>query len=126
MCANKGGPLKPAQVNVQLSVVPSSLSIARKVPWAPLAFGGTSLKVDSRVEKRRPPPSSLLLACVEKFPNKRTAKVVSATLMHSFFISCSFLGTQKTAERENQGCWRPVRCWMSLRKHISAKCNECQ
>src|SRR5438105_12413133 len=53
MCANKGGPLKPDHVNVQLSVVPSSLSLARKVPLAPLVFGGTSLNVDSRVEKRR-------------------------------------------------------------------------
>src|SRR5216683_4717866 len=108
MCANKGGPLKPDQVNVQLSVVPSSLSFARKVPWAPLAFGGTSLKVDSCVEKRRA-PLTLLLACVEKLPDNKTAKAASAILMHSFFISCSFLSTKKTAERENQGCWRPVR-----------------
>src|SRR6266478_1732934 len=79
-----------------------------KVPWAPLAFGGTSLKVDSCVEKRRA-PSSLLLACVEKLPDNKTAKAASAILMHSFFISCSFLSTKKTAERENQGCWRPVR-----------------
>src|SRR5260370_11831947 len=108
MGASEGGGLKREQGNVQLSVVPSSLSFARKVPWAPLAFGGTSLKVDSCVEKRRA-PSSLLLACVEKFPNNRTAKPASVTLMHSFFISCSFLSTKKTAERENQGCWRPVR-----------------
>src|SRR6267142_2408103 len=86
MCANKGGPLKPDQVNVQLSVVPSSLNFARKVPWAPLAFGGTSLKVDSRVEKRRASPSLLLFACVEKLPNTRTAMAASAALMHSFFI----------------------------------------
>src|ERR1700719_3535968 len=52
MCANKGGPVNPSHVNVQLSVVPLSISFARKVPWAPLALGGTSLKVDSRVKKR--------------------------------------------------------------------------
>jgi len=43
---NKGGPVKPDHVKVQLRVVPSSLNLARKVPWAPLAFGGTSLKVE--------------------------------------------------------------------------------
>src|SRR5258708_8070415 len=52
MCANRGGPVNPSHVNVQFSVVPSSLSSARKVPWAPLALGGTSLKVDNRVKKR--------------------------------------------------------------------------
>src|SRR6266478_9231167 len=102
MWATRGGPLKPDQVSVQLSVVPSSLSFARKVPWAPLAFGGTSLKVDSCVEKRRA-PSSLLLACVEKLPDNKTAKAASAILMHSFFISCSFLSTKKTAERKTRG-----------------------
>src|SRR6266851_7727661 len=109
MWANRGGPLKPDQVNVQLNVVPSSLSFARKVPWAPLAFGGTSLKVDNRVEKRRAPPSSLLLACIEKLPNTRTAMAASAALMHSFFISCSFPGTKNAANRESEGCCRPVR-----------------
>src|SRR6267143_4129588 len=103
MCAAEGGPLKPDQVNVQLSVVPSSLSFARKVPWAPLAFGGTSLKVDNRVEKRRAPSLSLLLACVEKLPNNKTAMAASAALMHSFFISCSFSGTKDTPDRESEG-----------------------
>src|SRR6266849_9656672 len=60
MCANRGGPVNPSHVNVQFSVVPSSLSSARKVPWAPLALGGTSLKVDNRVKKRT--PSSLFWA----------------------------------------------------------------
>src|SRR5882724_4440637 len=60
MCANRGGPVNPSHVNVQCSVVPSSLSFARKVPWAPLALGGTSLKVDNRVNKRT--PSSLFWA----------------------------------------------------------------
>src|ERR1700682_4341808 len=109
MCANKGGPLKPDQANVQLSVVPSSLNFPRKVPWAPLAFGGTSLKVDSRVEKRRASPSLLLFACVEKLPNDKTAIAASAALMHSFFISCSFPGTENTPDRESEGCCRPIR-----------------
>src|SRR5258707_4920520 len=52
MCAARGGPVNSSHVNVQCSVVPSSLSFARKVPWAPLALGGTSLKVDNRVKKR--------------------------------------------------------------------------
>src|SRR5260370_36506260 len=103
MCAAEGGPLKPDQVNVQLSVVPSSLSFARKVPWAPLAFGGTSLKVDRSVEKRRAPPSSLVLACVEKLPNTRTAIAASAALMHSFFISSYFLAARAL------GTWRVMR-----------------
>src|SRR5260370_896413 len=60
MCANSGGPVNPSHVKVQFSVVPSSLSFARKVPWAPLALGGTSLKVDNRVKKRT--PSSLFWA----------------------------------------------------------------
>src|SRR6266700_1511087 len=60
MCAKKGGSVNPSHVNVQCSVVPSSLSFARKVPWAPLALGGTSLKVDNRVQKRT--PSSLFWA----------------------------------------------------------------
>src|SRR5882762_10042266 len=60
MCANRGGPVNPSHVNVQLNVVPSSLSFARKVPWAPLALGGTSLKVDNRVKNRT--PSSLFWA----------------------------------------------------------------
>src|SRR5258708_36271593 len=101
MCAAEGGPLKPDHVNVQLSVVPSSLSLARKVPWAPLAFGGTSLKVDNCVEKRRAPPSSLLLACIEKLPNNRTVKAASAAIMPSFFISCYFPGTKTEAYKAN-------------------------
>src|SRR5258707_14225228 len=109
MCANKGGPLKPDQVNVQLSVVPSSLNFARKVPWAPLAFGGTSLKVDSRVEKRRASPSLLLIACVEKLPKRRTAMAASAALIHSFFISCSFPDTKNTPDWESDGLLPPVR-----------------
>src|SRR6266568_1463830 len=60
MCATRGGPVNPSHVNVQFSVVPSSLSFARKVPWAPLALGGTSLKVDNHVKKRT--PSSLFWA----------------------------------------------------------------
>src|SRR5713101_6139100 len=100
MWATAGGPLKPDQVSVQLSVVPSSLSFARKVPWAPLALGGTSLKVDSCVEKRRA-PSSLLFACVEKLPNNKTARAAIAILMHSFFISCSSLGTKNTPDKES-------------------------
>src|SRR6267378_5349805 len=90
MCANKGGPVKPDHVNVQLSVLPSSLSFARKVPLAPLAFGGTSLKVDSRVEKRRASRSSLLLACVGKLPINSTTMAASAAHIHSFFVACSF------------------------------------
>src|SRR6267143_1631924 len=109
MCAAEGGPLKPDQVNVQLSVVPSSLNFARKVPWAPLAFGGSSLKVDSRVEKRRASPSLLLFACMAKLPNTRTAMAASAALMHSFFISYSFSDTKNTPGRESEGCCRPIR-----------------
>src|SRR5438552_15549624 len=109
MCANKGGPLKPDQVNVQLSVVPSSLSLARKVPLAPLAFGGTSLNVDSRVEKRRAFPSLLLFACVERLPINSTAMAASAALKHNFFIACSFYGSTKTPDTERQGCCLLVR-----------------
>src|SRR5258708_32415055 len=60
MCGIRGGQVNPSHVSVQCSVVPSSLSFARKVPWAPLALGGTSLKVDNRVKKRT--PSSLFWA----------------------------------------------------------------
>src|SRR5467141_2647349 len=100
MWANRGEPLKPDQVNVQLNVVPSSLSFARKVPLAPLAFGGTSLKVDNRVEKRRALPSLLLFACVEKLPNNKTANAASATLIPSFFISSSFRHREHAGQGE--------------------------
>src|SRR5712692_59474 len=108
MCAKRGGPLKPVHVNVQCNVEPSSLRVARKVPWAPLAFGGTSLKVDSRAEKRRGSRSSLLLACVEKLPINSTAMAASAALTHNFFIACSFLDTKNTPDNERQGCCRIV------------------
>src|SRR5260370_22107311 len=52
MCANRGGPVNPSHVNVQFSVVLGSRSAARRVPWAPVAVGCTSLKVDNRVKKR--------------------------------------------------------------------------
>src|SRR5216684_7903514 len=103
MWAAAGGPLKPVHVRVQFRVDPSELSWARKVPCPPVPLGRFSLKLDSRADKRRTSLSSLLLACVEKFPNNRTAKAASAILMHSFFISCSFLSTKKTAERKTRG-----------------------
>src|SRR6266849_6659629 len=109
MWAAAGGPLKPVHVRVQFRVDPSELSWARKVPCPPVPLGSFSLKLDSRADKRRTSLSSLLLALVERLPSTRTAMAASAALMHSFFISCSFLSTKKTAERENQGCWRPVR-----------------
>src|SRR6266850_3296530 len=52
MCAKRGGPVNPDQVKVQFRVVPSSLSLAWKVPVAPVPLGGTSLKVESLAEKR--------------------------------------------------------------------------
>src|SRR6266446_613922 len=107
MCANKGGAVKPDHVNVQLSVLPSSLSFARKVPLAPLAFGGTSLKVDSRVEKRRASRSSLLLACVGELPINSTAMAASAALKHDFFIACSFRAprTRRTRRDRDVAFW---------------------
>src|SRR5712664_1172725 len=52
MCAKSGGPVNPDHVKVQFRVVPSSLSLAWKVPVAPVPLGGTSLKVESLAEKR--------------------------------------------------------------------------
>src|ERR1700737_350843 len=126
MCANRGGPVKPAQVKVQFSVVPSALSSARKVPLAPLAFGGTSLKVDSSVEKRRGPPPPWLFACVEELLSNRTVKAASAALMHRFFISSSF---QAPRTRRTQGARglltrRPAEGQVS--PAISARRNDCR
>jgi hypothetical protein len=58
MWANRGGPVNPVQVSVQFSVVPSSLSVALKLPWLPMALGGTSLKDDNREENRVESPES--------------------------------------------------------------------
>ena len=44
MCAKRGGPVNPDHVKVQFRVVPPSLSLAWKVPVAPVPLGGTSLK----------------------------------------------------------------------------------
>src|SRR6266850_90155 len=52
MCAKRGGPVNPDHVKVQFRVVPSSLSLAWKVPVAPVPLGGTSLNVESLAEKR--------------------------------------------------------------------------
>ena len=54
--------MSPDQVKVQFRVVPSSLDFARKVPFAPLAFGGTSLKVERFALKTTPWSSSAVSA----------------------------------------------------------------
>jgi len=70
----KGGPVRPDHVNVQFSVVPSSLNFARKVPCAPLAFGGTSLKVERFALKTTPWSSSAANAKLKAETSSATKK----------------------------------------------------
>src|SRR5215475_3713250 len=97
MWANKGGPVRPDHVNVQFSVVPSSLNLARKVPRAPLAFGGTSLKVERFAEKTT--PSSL------SADNARLNAGTSSATNRNFFMCMGspFLRLRKNSRKVVRG-----------------------
>jgi len=74
--------VSPDQVKVQFRVVPSSLNFARKVPFAPLAFGGTSLKVERFALKTTPWSASAVSA--------RLNAGTSSAANRNLFMSISF------------------------------------
>src|SRR6267143_5393394 len=86
MCAKRDGPVNPDHVNVQFSVVPSSLSLAWKVPVAPVPLGGTSLKVESLAEKRC--GRSSFCACMFTPATKAvaSAKATVTAILHPRFF----------------------------------------
>src|SRR6267378_1698815 len=106
MCAKRGGPVNPDHVKVQFRVVPSSLSLAWKVPVAPVPLGGTSLKVESLAEKRCGRSSFCARTFTPATKAVASAKAAVTAILHPRFF---MIFLQK--EFDTLGTWVPTWSW---------------